>query len=1223
MKKTVYSLVALATILAGCAKEADIQNPKEETSGKKTVTLHVAVPDNADTKVSSDNSGSYEWQAEDEISALNTAGEVFSFKADGAGKAVNFNSSTFSGTMGTEAFYPASEYHTTGSFYLDPVIDWEENASFMPMLGTIDAEETVTFKPVGAVLKLICFNVSQDADNLVITSDSKQITGQFTPFGNPKAIATSDSQTNNSLTINFEKADSERSMVFYIPLPVGSVGKLTFTLSDGSNVLFEKTTKAAVPMVRNQILVAPVLNCGVYEDAKLTNEEIQAANLSGSYGSGSITSDSGTWNYNACIQEGKYMQIRNNTTTVSFLQLPSFEKEVASITLHSVSNGSNGAYTGSVHFRATASNTAESIASETCSVTAREDFTLSIPSGYKTGYIMSSGACRFSSVTVTFVGKAYTGPSITLDPEELTIPVGEGAYNETSATISYANPLDDFGIAVEMAADSWFEVVLDEGELRVLAPKNDTGEDRVGTFKLRATGITKAVAVSQPNAVVSNPVVTVKAGNALFNASWTAVPHAADYVAYLCVGEGEPTEGIDISSSISENDGVYSINEYAVSNDVTYCLYVKVAEASDEYIAPSVYVMKSFTPAEEKGTEEHPYSVSEAYEVISEYEGGQGPDGDTYIEGYVCSVSNPSSNYQTYFISDDGTNSGNRVQIYRGHGVNGANMTSSNRVYVGDYVLVYGSAINYYNSNSQTYQPELNTGSKIKVYKKKLAAPTFTPSESITYYAAQTVSISGPAGATIVYTTDGSIPTRENGSVYETAIVLSSTTTIKAIAYQEGSLDSEVAEATYTIQEPTVLVMSTVSCSAQTHNSLTFTWPAVEHAAGYQVSLDGGSSWQATQTAQTYSWIGLSAGTAKTLFVKAMGPSNGQYVESSPVSAEGTTPSLVSIEINPLPTKLSYVVGQTLSLEGATVTATYSDASTEEVTALVSTDGASVLASAGLQKDVTVTYVEGATKTATFKVDVKKAVTVSFSALTTSVDINNSVTNVAVTDPTGVAIRYSSADESIATVNATTGEVTGIAKGKVNITATVNDNEYDTTQSASYEMTVKDPEDVSVTYTVIKSGTIEEGTYLLGSNKADSFSSNTNIQLWGGTVSAASLVSSGYTWDSSSDAFLDDISGVAEVILEETGTQNVFYIKVGDKYLCSDSDGTQTGLSLSTTKTNTWTFAGRTGSGNDGFTLTSSYGQKLSCNSSAATNPMRNYKSSGIYYKGIYLFKKD
>ena len=81
---------------------------------------------------------------------------------------------------------------------------------------------------------------------------------------------------------------------------------------------------------------------------------------------------------------------------------------------------------------------------------------------------------------------------------------------------------------------------------------------------------------------------------------------------------------------------------------------------------------------------------------------------------------------------------------------------------------------------------------------EKAATPTFSPAAG-TYTSAQSVELNTTtAGATIYYTTDGTDPTTSS-SVYASAINVSTTTTIKAIAVKEGMDNSTVASATYTI----------------------------------------------------------------------------------------------------------------------------------------------------------------------------------------------------------------------------------------------------------------------------------------------------------------------------------------------------------------------------------------------------------------------------------------
>lgn len=97
----------------------------------------------------------------------------------------------------------------------------------------------------------------------------------------------------------------------------------------------------------------------------------------------------------------------------------------------------------------------------------------------------------------------------------------------------------------------------------------------------------------------------------------------------------------------------------------------------------------------------------------------------------------------------------------------------------------------------------------------KADAPTFNKIAG-EYTVGTEVAISGPAGSTIYYTTNGDTPTHES-SVYSSAIVLSDDITLKAIAAIDDYKDSDVASAAYTVP-----VVATPSISI-TSNTVTIT----------------------------------------------------------------------------------------------------------------------------------------------------------------------------------------------------------------------------------------------------------------------------------------------------------------------------------------------------------------------------------------------------------------
>ena len=98
------------------------------------------------------------------------------------------------------------------------------------------------------------------------------------------------------------------------------------------------------------------------------------------------------------------------------------------------------------------------------------------------------------------------------------------------------------------------------------------------------------------------------------------------------------------------------------------------------------------------------------------------------------------------------------------------------------------------------------TGAAPQLYKKVIANQVAKPSFSVaegTYFETQSITLScATDGATIYYTIDGTTPSASNGTEYTTNISVSTTTTIKAIAVKSGMADSDVATATYTIEQP-------------------------------------------------------------------------------------------------------------------------------------------------------------------------------------------------------------------------------------------------------------------------------------------------------------------------------------------------------------------------------------------------------------------------------------
>ena len=112
------------------------------------------------------------------------------------------------------------------------------------------------------------------------------------------------------------------------------------------------------------------------------------------------------------------------------------------------------------------------------------------------------------------------------------------------------------------------------------------------------------------------------------------------------------------------------------------------------------------------------------------------------------------------------------------------------------------------------YQQSPTTTASYTINLPTAATPVFSL-PSGTYTSVQSVSISdATSGATIYYTTDGSIPTTASVK-YSSAISVSAAETLQAIAVATGYIQSTVASATYTVSLPKATLTLSASPNPQ------------------------------------------------------------------------------------------------------------------------------------------------------------------------------------------------------------------------------------------------------------------------------------------------------------------------------------------------------------------------------------------------------------------------
>jgi alpha-L-fucosidase 2 len=180
----------------------------------------------------------------------------------------------------------------------------------------------------------------------------------------------------------------------------------------------------------------------------------------------------------------------------------------------------------------------------------------------------------------------------------------------------------------------------------------------------------------------------------------------------------------------------------------------------------------------------------------------------------------------------------------------------------------------------------------------QLSAPSFNPAGG-TFTSAQNVTISdATSSVSIRYTTDGSTPSETNGTLYSGPVNIGSTTTLKAIAYANGYIDSPIDSATYTITTGGTVAPPTFNPPGGTYTSAqSVTIATTTSGASIRYTTDGSAP---TETSGTIYLGSVSIGVTTTLKAIAYesGMTDSNVSSATYMIGGGTLPSDVLAELN-------------------------------------------------------------------------------------------------------------------------------------------------------------------------------------------------------------------------------------------------------------------------------------------------------------------------------------
>ena len=256
------ALAAAALVMTNCSQDEELVQVKQPTKGF-TATIEGASRSNAT------EAGVFTWTAGDKISVWN--GSTFDVYANSTEDVNTFNpqGNADIADAADYAIYPAGTHSISGqNVTIDLPATYEYGSTNAPMLAEITAgSSTLAFKHLGGLMRFVVKDVPEGASSFVFTTTNNIITGNYTVDSEGEIKQDGENtatSSNNNVTITFTEltADAE-SMVFFVPLPVGTYGEYIVEIKgDNLQQEYKKTSTGVTNTIgRCTMLLMPVFTC--------------------------------------------------------------------------------------------------------------------------------------------------------------------------------------------------------------------------------------------------------------------------------------------------------------------------------------------------------------------------------------------------------------------------------------------------------------------------------------------------------------------------------------------------------------------------------------------------------------------------------------------------------------------------------------------------------------------------------------------------------------------------------------------------------------------------------------------------------------------------------------------------------------------------------------------------------------------------------------------------
>lgn len=269
MKYRLLSVFAAAGLLmTGCA---EIETPMEAVSV-------IAVMEGDQTRTSVTDEGAFSWSAGDQVWLQTTSGSVVGTLSSGAGTSrASFSTGVFIENLTGKAVYPYNAGHSISgevlSFVLPPSYDLGSNITNTnaAMYG-VDVDGTIMFNHLAGVMRFVFKNAPVGTDKFQITLD-KKINGTFTADLTEELpvieTAAASSESEKTVTLNFDALKSVSDISLCVPLPVGTYTTLGLELWAGDKSLWSYSNTVTNKVSRKTLKLMPAVNMGTSVDGDI------------------------------------------------------------------------------------------------------------------------------------------------------------------------------------------------------------------------------------------------------------------------------------------------------------------------------------------------------------------------------------------------------------------------------------------------------------------------------------------------------------------------------------------------------------------------------------------------------------------------------------------------------------------------------------------------------------------------------------------------------------------------------------------------------------------------------------------------------------------------------------------------------------------------------------------------------------------------------------------